>query len=60
MRSSSFLTVDQYAAHIGVSPNAVRIRVRRGQLPHTRLGRTILIPKNALSLLPLYHSGVEA
>lgn len=46
-----FLTVKQFAArHEGqISPWLIGEAVRRGQLPHVRLGRKILIPEDALS-----------
>lgn len=57
MRQSKFMTVPQFAAYLGISQGAVRQRVRRGHLPHTRLGTTIYIPRDALLLLPLQVKG---
>ena len=39
------LSVDEYAALIGVSRDAVYDAVRRGQIPAVRVGRLIRIPR---------------
>lgn len=46
-----FLSASEFAEALGVSEERVRTWLRRGQLPAVRLGRLILIPANALTLL---------
>ncbi len=41
-------TVPEAAAVIGVSPETVRILIKRGELPALRIGRRVLIAKVAL------------
>lgn len=52
-----FLTVPEVAVQLGTSPGAVRQRIRRGQIPHVKLGRSILIPRDALRQLPVVWGG---
>lgn len=39
------MTVDEAAALIGVSRNTLYEAIRRGEVPHLRMGRRIIIPK---------------
>jgi excisionase family DNA binding protein len=39
------MTVDEYAAAAGVSRNTAYEGVRRGQVPHVRIGKLIRIPR---------------
>lgn len=43
-----FLTPEEFAARVRISRNSMYERLRRGEIPHMRLGRTIRIPKRAL------------
>lgn len=58
-REPEYLTVKQFAErHAGaMSPWLVGESVRRGQLPHVRVGRKILIPANALDLMAERQAG---
>lgn len=40
-----FYSVKEVATMLGVTRNAVYIRVQKGEIPHKRLGTRILIPK---------------
>jgi excisionase family DNA binding protein len=42
-------TTDETAAQLRISRNTVHDMVRRGELPHIRIGRRVLIPKTALA-----------
>ena len=42
------LTVPEVAARLGISERAVRQRIYRGQLPHRRWGRRVIIPLDEL------------
>jgi excisionase family DNA binding protein len=57
VRQDHFLTVREFAQYWGISDHAVRQRIRRGQIPIVRLGRSIYIPKNTLEQLPVYRLG---
>jgi hypothetical protein len=47
-----WLTIREFSQrHPGISIWLIGELVRRQQLPHVRLGRRILLPENALSLL---------
>lgn len=42
--------VEEAAACLGISRNLAYELVRRGRLPHIRLGRRILIPRDGLEI----------
>jgi excisionase family DNA binding protein len=46
-----FLTPDEFRSYMGLGRNTVYDLLRRNEVPHVRLGRTIRIPKTALQSL---------
>lgn len=46
---STFLTVRAAAQMLGLSEGAVRVRIKRGQLPRVKLGKSVLIPRAELN-----------
>ena len=55
---SVVLTVDEVAALLKISRPQAYLGVERGEIPHIRVGRRILIPKAALDKL-LANAGKE-
>ncbi len=47
-RDRSVLRVKEAAVRLGLSEGAIYQHVRRGNLPSLRLGRVVLIPRDAL------------
>jgi excisionase family DNA binding protein len=47
------------AVALGVSPDTVRLLVRRGELPVLRIGRRVLIGRQALADWPAEHQGAQ-
>jgi excisionase family DNA binding protein len=45
------MTVEEAAAALGISRSLAYDAVRRGQIPHVRIGRRILIPVAQLAAL---------
>jgi excisionase family DNA binding protein len=45
------LSIEETAAILGLTPQAIRQRIARGQLPHRRWGRRVLVPKAELERL---------
>lgn len=45
---SRWMSVDQCATYIGRTPEAVRMLVKRGQIPHSRTGRKLQFDKERL------------
>lgn len=43
-----YLTVNEAAAYLAITPNALRCHLRRGHIPMRRLGRKILIHRDSL------------
>lgn len=43
-----YLTVPEVAARLGISERAAWQRIYRGQLPHRRWGRRVMIPQDEL------------
>ncbi|MFI5041707.1 MAG: helix-turn-helix domain-containing protein [Acidimicrobiales bacterium] len=50
-RTRLTLTVEEAAAVVGISRTLAYELVARGELPHLRLGRRIVIPRSALEAL---------
>jgi excisionase family DNA binding protein len=48
---TELLTVAEAAEILGIGPSAAYEAARRGEIPSLRLGRRVLIPERALSLL---------
>ena len=46
--TEGFLTPDEFAKKLGVTPTVVRTWIREGALPAVRLGRLVLVPEDAL------------
>jgi excisionase family DNA binding protein len=46
--ASVMMSVREAAAYLGISANMVYDLIRLGQLPHVRIGRRVLIPRQAL------------
>jgi excisionase family DNA binding protein len=46
-----FLTPDEFRSYMGLGRNTVYDLLRRNEIAHVRLGRTIRIPKAALQSL---------
>jgi excisionase family DNA binding protein len=46
-----WLTLDQAAARLGCSPDAVRMRVKRGRLEHRYQGRRLYVSADAVDRL---------
>lgn len=44
----NYLTVPEAAARLGISERAAWQRIYRGQLPHRRWGRRVIIPQDEL------------
>ncbi len=44
-------TVDEVAVRLGLSRNSAYEAIRRGEIPHLRIGRRILVLKPALEAL---------
>lgn len=53
------LTVEEAAARLGIGRNAAYDAVNRGDIPHIRIGRRIVIPKAALDRLMQYGTTTE-
>jgi len=55
---SEWLSIREFSArHPGISSWLIGEMVRRQQLPHVRVGRRILLPENALTLLAEHQRG---
>jgi excisionase family DNA binding protein len=50
-REARWLTVEQAAERLGCSPDAVRMRVRRGRLEHRRQGRRLYVAADSVDRL---------
>lgn len=48
------LTVDEAAARLGIGRNAAYAAVKRGDIPHIRLGNRIVIPPAAFERMMQY------
>ncbi|MGD1096343.1 MAG: hypothetical protein ABSB35_30670 [Bryobacteraceae bacterium] len=46
---STYRSVAALAADIGLSERSTRIALRRGEIPHIRLGRRFILPKTAIA-----------
>ena len=44
----AYITIAEAAPALGLTEKAVRQRIFRGQLPHRKLGRRVLIPADEL------------
>ena len=44
-------SVEEAAEFLGISRAGAYIAIRRGEIPHIRIGRSILIPRHALEQL---------
>jgi excisionase family DNA binding protein len=45
------VSVPESAQMLGISPNAAYEAIRRGELPHLRIGRRVVVPLAALAKL---------
>ena len=43
-----FLSVEEFRVFVGIGRSTVYDLLRRGEIPHTRFGRVVRIPKSAL------------
>ena len=46
---STYRSVAELAAEIGLSERSTRSALRRGEIPHIRLGRRFILPKSAIA-----------
>lgn len=52
MTSRLTYTVDEAAALLGIGRNHAYAAIQRGEIPHIRVGRRILIPRDKFTLSP--------
>jgi excisionase family DNA binding protein len=48
-RASTYPTVAALAADLGLSERSTRTALRRGEIPHIRLGRRFILPRAAIA-----------
>jgi len=46
---STYRSVAELAAEIGLSERSTRSALRRGEIPHIRVGRRFILPKSAIA-----------
>jgi excisionase family DNA binding protein len=47
--ASTYNSVGELAADIGLSERSTRAALRRGEIPHIRVGRRFILPKSAIA-----------
>lgn len=47
--SSTYKSVAELAADLGLSERSTRAALRRGEIPHIRVGRRFILPKTAIA-----------
>ena len=47
--ASTYSSVGELAADIGLSERSTRSALRRGEIPHIRVGRRFILPKSAIA-----------
>ena len=47
--ASTYSSVAELAADIGLSERSTRSALRRGEIPHIRVGRRFILPKSAIA-----------
>lgn len=50
MSEAQFLSVEEYAERLNVSPYTVYREIKKGTIPHVRVGKAIRIPLSALEV----------
>lgn len=48
-RASTYRSIAELAAEIGLSERSTRAALRRGEIPHIRIGRRFILPKTAIA-----------
>ena len=59
MKAEKYFTPEQFAQEVGVPVKRVVRWVHENRLPHVRIGRTILIPRNVLDAMLTRRGGAS-